>query len=133
MRSLFTIFVMLHGLVHLWYFTLSRGLVAYKPEMGWTGRSWLFSNLLGDSLTRTIAGVVYVVATVSFLVSGVGLFARAGWWRPLLTTSACLSAAAILVFWDGRTELIVQRGLIGLLINLGILLLVLGFRWPSFY
>lgn len=131
MRSLFTIFVLLHGLVHLWYFTLSQGLVAYKPEMGWTGRSWLFSDILGDSTTRTIASVVYVLATFAFLVSGVGLFARAGWWRPLLTASSCLSAAAILLFWDGRTELVVQRGLIGLLINLGILLLVLTFQWPS--
>jgi len=77
MRSLFTIFILLHGLVHLWYFTLSQGLVAYQPEMGWTGRSWLFSNILGDSTTRTIASVVYVLAAFAFLVSGVGLFARA--------------------------------------------------------
>jgi hypothetical protein len=131
MRSLFAIFVMLHGLVHLWYFSLSRGLVAFKPEMGWSGRSWLFTSLLGDSVTRSIASVVYLVASVAFLASGVSLFARVGWWRPLLTASSCFSAAVILLFWDGRTQLIVQRGLIGFLINLGVLLLILVVRWPS--
>lgn len=41
------IFMLLHGLVHLWYFVMSRGLVELKPEMGWSGKSWLLTNLLG--------------------------------------------------------------------------------------
>ena len=49
LRFLFGTFVVLHGLVHLWYFTLSQRLVEFKPEMGWTGKSWILSNLLGDS------------------------------------------------------------------------------------
>lgn len=40
-------FVVLHGLVHVWYVTLSQGLVEFQPEMGWSGRSWALSDPLG--------------------------------------------------------------------------------------
>jgi len=30
-------FLILHGLVHLWYLVLAFRLVEYKPDMGWTG------------------------------------------------------------------------------------------------
>ena len=120
-RILFGLFVVLHGLVHLWYFTLSQRLVEFKPEMGWSGRSWLFTNLLGDATTRMLAGVVYLAATIAFVVSGIGLFTGSDWWRPVLVGAAVFSAAIILVLWDGGRQLIVQKGLLGLLIDLGIL------------
>jgi hypothetical protein len=71
-RTLFGIFVMLHGLVHLWYVTLSRGLVEFRPEMGSTGQSWLFIPLLGDAATRWLATIVYALATFSFAAGGIG-------------------------------------------------------------
>jgi hypothetical protein len=51
LRFLIGIFIVLHGLVHLWYVVLSQGLVEFEPEMGWTGESWLLSRLLGESAT----------------------------------------------------------------------------------
>ena len=33
LRFLIGLFVILHGMVHLWYFTLSQWLVEFKPEM----------------------------------------------------------------------------------------------------
>jgi hypothetical protein len=99
--------------------------------MDWSGRSWIFTNFLGDSTTRTLAGVLYVVATLAFVVSGIGIFARADWWRPVLVASAVFSAAIILLLWDGSMQLIVQKGLIGLLIDIGILVALLIFKWPS--
>ena len=48
------LFIVLHGLVHLWYVVLSQKLVAFQPEMGWVGRSWLLTNVLGDSPTRSL-------------------------------------------------------------------------------
>ena len=49
LRFVISLFIVLHGLVHLWYFTLSQRLVEFKPEMGWSGRSWIFTNFLGDN------------------------------------------------------------------------------------
>jgi hypothetical protein len=39
LRILFGIFVVLHGLVHLWYVVLSQRLVEFQADMGWTGES----------------------------------------------------------------------------------------------
>lgn len=113
--------VVLHGLVHLWYVTLSRGLVAFEPEMGWSGRSWIFSSLIGDSATRGLASVLYVVATVVFVIGGIGILLQQDWWRPVVVGAAGFSTLVILLLWDGSTGQLVEKGLLGLLINGGIL------------
>lgn len=131
LRSLFAIFVILHGLVHLWFVVLSQGLIEVKPEMGWTPHSWLFTGLIGDTATRWLATIVSVLLAVTFAVSGIGLFARATWWRPLMMGSAAVSAALIALYWDGGTQLLVEKGLISFLIDVGILVALLVFDWPS--
>jgi len=129
-RALFGILVLLHGLVHLWYVTLSQGLVEFKPEMGWTGQSWLFSPLIGEGATRWLATVLYGLATLGFVAGSIGVFATSSWWQPVVIASAAFSAAIILLFWDGGLQMIVEKGLLGLLINLALLASLLIFRWP---
>jgi hypothetical protein len=128
-RFLTGLFIILHGLVHLWYFTLSRGLVEFKPDMGWTGKSWLLTGVLGDSTTRTLAAALYLVATIALVVSGLAIFLRAAWWQPLLMGSAAISVATILLFWDGEMQFMVQKGLLGLLIGAAILVVLLTNEW----
>ncbi len=127
-RLITGIFLVLHGLVHLWYFTLSQGLIEYQPEMGWTGKSWLFSNLFGNATTRSLSAGLYALATLLFVLGGTGLFLNTTWWRPLLLGAAGFSAALILLFWDGGWAMWVQKGLIGLVINLAVVIALLGFR-----
>ena len=131
LRFFIGLFIVLHDLVHLWYFSLSQRLVEFQPEMGWSGRSWILSNLLGDSTTRSLAGVLYVLATIAVVVSGIGIFIQAEWWRPMLLASAVFSSVIILLLWDGSTQLLVQKGLIGLIINVVILITLLLLKWPS--
>lgn len=131
LRLLFGIFIVLHGLVHLWYVTLSQRWVEFQPEMGWTGESWLFYPLLGDGATRWLATVLYGMAALGFVAGGIGIFSQQTWWRPVVIGSAALSAAIILLFWDGGWQRIVEKGLIGFLINVSILVALLLFDWPS--
>jgi hypothetical protein len=119
------IFIILHGLVHLWYFTLSQRLVEFQTEMGWDGSSLILSNIVREPDLRSIAGVLYVLAALAFVVGGIGIFARADWMRPVLIGAAVFSSIVILLFWDGSGEMLVQKGLLGLLINLGILIALL--------
>ncbi|NIV29154.1 MAG: hypothetical protein GWN58_06480 [Anaerolineae bacterium] len=128
---LYGIFVLLHGLVHLWYVTLSQQWVEFQPEMGWTGESWLFSPLLGDGATRGLATVLYSLATLGFVAGGVGVLARQDWWRPVVIGSAAFSAVIIILFWDGGLPRIVEKGLLGFLINVALLVALLVFDWPS--
>ena len=129
-RFLIGLFIALHGLVHLWYFVLSQQLVAFKPEMGWTGKSWLFTGWLGDPTARSLAGGLYLLATVALVAGGVAVFARLDWWRPLLAGAAIVSAVVILLTWDGSLQLALQKGLLGAAISAAILLAVLLLKGP---
>lgn len=131
LRTLFAIFVILHGLVHLWFVVLSQELIEVKPEMGWTPYSWLFTRVIGDAATRWLATVLSVLLALTFLVSGIGLLAGAAWWRALMIVAAAVSAALIAVYWDGGTRLLVEKGLVGFLIDVGILIALLVVNWPS--
>ena len=115
------IFIVLHGLVHLWYLTLSQGLVEFQAEMGWTGRSWLLSAFLGDPALRWLSTALYAVATLGFLAGGLGLVAQQDWWELITIAAAAISAVTIVLFWDGGTQMLVQKGLIGFLIDITIL------------
>lgn len=125
------IFIVMHGLVHLWYVTLSQGWVKFQADMGWTGKSWLFTNLLGDQPARTFASLAYTLAAIGFVAGGIGIFSQQDWLRPFLIGSAAFSSALILLFWDGSGEMLVQKGLLGLLINLAVLVAVLVFKLPA--
>ncbi len=121
-RTLAGIFFILHGLVHIWYIVLARKLVPFQPEMGWSGKSWLFTGLIGDGATRNLATLLLLLATVGFSAGGVGFLAQQPWSRSLLLVSAGISGLVLVFFWDGGFQRIAQKGLIGLLINLGILM-----------
>ena len=116
------LFIVLHGLVHLWYVVLSQKLVAFQPAMGWNGRSWLLTNLIGDSPTRSLASLLLILATLGLVLSGIGVMTRGEWWRPVLMGAAILSSVTLIMVWDGSPDLIVQKGLIGLVINVAILI-----------
>jgi hypothetical protein len=116
------LFIVLHGLVHLWYLVLSLKLVAFKPEMGWTGKSWLLTGIIGESATRTSASLFYILSAIGVVLGGVGVIIGGNWWRPLMISSLVLSSLTLLIFWDGLMDKIVQKGLIGIVIN-GVILI----------
>ncbi len=124
MTALAGIFIILHGLVHLWYVVLGFGWVAYQPEMGWRGGSWLLSAFIPPATLRSIAGVLFILAALAFVISGVGIFLQAGWLEDFILGAALFSSLLLLIFWDGKADLLVQKGLIGLIINLAVIALV---------
>jgi hypothetical protein len=125
------VFLVLHGLVHLLYFGQSRRLFELRPGLTWPDGSWIFSRLLGDETTRLLAGVSLVLAALGFVIGGVGIFARQGWWRPVVEIAAVLSMAIYILFWDGKFQALDAKGAIALLINLAILVVASILKWPS--
>ena len=125
MNALTGIFVILHGLVHLWYVVLSFQWVEYQPDMGWTGKSWMVSSFMPEATLRSIAGVLFIIATIAFVISGIGIFIRADWINHFIFGSAIFSSLVLIIFWDGQPGMLVQKGVIGLLINLVIMAIVL--------
>jgi hypothetical protein len=130
LRFIFGVFFVLHGLVHLLYFGQSARLFELRPGMVWPDGAWTFSKLLGDEATRILASIACVLAAIGFAAGGIGLLVSQTWWRPVVVASAAFSAIIFILFWDGKMQKLDDKGGIGLLINLAILVAVLVLRWP---
>jgi hypothetical protein len=130
-RIILGVFIVLHGLVHLLYSGQSQRLFELQPGMVWPDGSWAFSRLLGDEATRILASISYVLAAIGFMAGGIGILVSQAWWRPVVVASAAFSAVIIILFWDGKVQMLDDKGGIGLLINLAILVALLILRWPS--
>lgn len=114
------VFLALHGVVHLWYVVLSQGWVEVEDAMGWNGHSWLLSGSLADGTILSIATVVYVVVTLGFVVGGVGYALQTDWRSPVLIGAAILSTIMLVTMWDGQFDLLVEKGIVGVAINVAI-------------
>ena len=106
MRTLVAVFLILHGIFHLWYVTVSLRLIEYKSWMGWSGESWLLTTRIGDGGARTIAAVLYSLAAMGFVASGVGLLMEQLWFRLVLAGSVIISLIAVALFWYGKRSLL---------------------------
>lgn len=132
LRILFGIFIVLHGLVHLLYFGQSARYFELQPGMIWPDGSWLISKLLGEGGNRTLASILLVLAAISFVVAGIGVFAGQSWWHPVLVGAAVFSSVIFILFWNGTAQRLDNQGGVGILINLAILVALFGFHWPDF-
>ena len=117
-----------HGWAHVWYIILSQRLLEIKQDPGWTGESWLLSRLLEESTTRMVATLGYSASLIGFMVGGASLLLGRDWWRPLIIASTIVSSATIALFWDGEVSKLVDKGLIGLLINIAMILYLTYFN-----
>ena len=118
------VFLVLHGLVHIWYVVLSQGWVEVEDQMGWNGTSWLLSGLLPSNTILSVASLFYVVVTVGFVAGGVGYALDQDWASPVLVGAAILSTVVLVAMWDGQFDLLVEKGILGVVINLGVIYLV---------
>jgi hypothetical protein len=125
------VFLILHGAVHIWYVAMARSLVPGEADNIWNGQSWLLTRTLGDQITMTLATIVFPVTTLVFLVAGGALVAQQEWFATWAVAGAILSIAAIVGFWDGKPDHPIEKGLLGIIIDVGILVSVLYFEWPS--
>jgi len=124
------IFLILHGLVHLLYFGQSARRFELQPGMVWPDGSWVFAGPFGNEATRILASVACVLAAIGFVAGGIAIFATQAWWRPVILGSAAFSVVIFILLWDGQPHALANKGLLGILINLAILVALLVFRWP---
>jgi hypothetical protein len=131
MRFVFSIFIMLHGLIHLLYFGHGARYFELKPGMVWPDGSWVFSRLLGDEAARDLASISLLLAAIGLIVGGIGILVSQAWWRPVVVCAAAFSSVVFILFWNGRMQNLDGQGVVGLLIDIMILLAVLILRWPQ--
>ena len=129
-RILASVFLVLHGLVHLLYFAESARIFELKPGMIWPAGSWALSRPLGNNGTRTFASVFCILVAAGFVVGAVGLLLGQPWWRVSVVASAVVSAVLYLLCLDGRLRNLDGQGAVGLLLDVLILATILVLQWP---
>jgi hypothetical protein len=125
------IFFMLHALVHLLYAGQAMRFFELRPGLAWPDGAWLFARLLGDEQTRRLAAISLALGALGYLAGGLGLVLRQAWWRPTTVVAALLSALIFLLFWDGRWQDLPEKGAVGILISLVIVVGVMFLKWPA--
>ncbi|MGB8982771.1 MAG: hypothetical protein WCC12_12915 [Anaerolineales bacterium] len=121
----------LHGLVHVLYAGQSSQFFELRRRMTWPDASWAFSKLFGDERIRQVGTIALTLTALGFVAGGLGLFLGQGWWRPFALGAALLSSVIFILLWDGKFLALPDQGLIGLLINLGILFVISIWKWPA--
>ena len=129
-RIVATVFLVLHGLVHLLYFAQSARFFELKPGMIWPAGSWALSRILGDNGTRALASALCVLVAAGFIVGAAGLLSSQSWWSAPVVASAVVSAVLFLLCWNGQLQNIDGQGAVGLVLDMLILIAILVFRWP---
>ena len=129
-KILVSVFLALHGLVHLLYFAQSARIFELKPGMTWPAGSWALSRVLGDNATRTLASTFCVLVAAGFLMGAVGLLSSQSWWQRPVFASAGVSAMLFILCWNGQLRNIDGQGAVGLFLDALILISILIFRWP---
>ncbi|MFB6082194.1 MAG: hypothetical protein ABEJ67_05165 [Halanaeroarchaeum sp.] len=114
------VFLVLHGFVHLWYVVLSQGWVEVEDQMGWNGRSWLCSSVVPAETTLAVASLLYVAVALGFAGGAVGLVVGFEWAEAVVTAAAVLSTLVLVAMWDGEPDRLVEKGIIGVVINAAI-------------
>lgn len=124
LKAILSIVIILHGLVHIWYLLLLSKVVKFIPEMGWSGESWLVSGSSEVIWIRYTGIILYSLTCFLFVSSGISLLSNSSMTQNVLNISAILSSILIIFFFDGHFDMLIQKGLVGLIINVTIIFLI---------
>lgn len=129
---LFSLFVLAHGLVHLLYLAWAQGKMLPEDGFEFTGESWLLTSPLGGQTTRPVGMLLFAASALLFVITGIGLAFRQGWSPNWLALSAVASTLVLILMWDGKLSDLDDKGGIGVLINIALLVALYVFKYPAF-
>jgi hypothetical protein len=68
----------------------------------------------------TLASVWYVAVAVAFAAGGVGYALGQDWAAAMLVAAAAFSTVMLVAIWDGKPGLLVEKGVVGIAINVAV-------------
>jgi hypothetical protein len=120
MKVFIGIFIILHGLVHLFYFAHSKRIFELRPGMEWPDNSLALSKFMGIKTIRDFTSLICSLVAVAFVISGIAYLAKAAWAINLAIISVFFSSLLFILLWDGRFKKLDNQGAIAILINISI-------------
>jgi len=123
-RVVLAVVVGAHGIGHVLFLVNCLGLADWTQST----RSWLLTNLLGDTVTRGVGSLLWFAAMAGFIAVAVGIMGQSAWWRTLAIGSSVVSLVALALFLDKNpTQPAISAGLF----DVAVLVALLVLRWPT--
>ncbi len=132
------LYLMAHGGIHL-IFLFNFYDEEKNVYTGWSGRSWLLEKGLSLKLTSYIGKITWVVITILFIVSGLGVLdflVLDDYLTLLIILTSTLATLAFIVFYNGLSPT-PYHWILGVVINLVLIFFLvvfpndIGFLLPS--
>jgi hypothetical protein len=130
LRFIIAAVLFIHGIGHFMGVMPALRLVDVK---GWNSQSWLLTPLIGETASRILSAVLFLVALAGFIASALALL---GWivphdsWRTLAVVSAVISILTIVLFWNAFVALFPNKvGALG--VDIAVLVCLLVLNWPA--
>lgn len=124
-KLILALVVLAHGVGHLLFLAPTTRLADWA---GQTGHSWLLSGSVGDMPTRIVGSVLWTAA-ISLFVAGVGgMTTSQEWWRTVTVVGAVVSAAGIVVMWDGIAT---SNAVMAIVFDALVVIALVFAHWPS--
>jgi hypothetical protein len=123
-RIVVALVILAHGIGHVLFLAPCLGFA----QWGHSAQSWLLTGWLGDTVTRLLGSLLWLVVIVGFAAAGVGLLGQYAWWRTLAVASAGVSLLALILFVSGGNR---QPVLSAAVMDVAILVALVWLRWPS--
>lgn len=129
-RALIAAVLFIHGIGHVTGVMPALQLFDVK---GWNSRSWLLTPLIGETASRILSAVLFLVALVGFVASTLALLGWLvphEWWRTLALVSAVISIVTIVLFWNAFVSFFPNKvGALG--VDIAVLVCLLVLNWPT--
>jgi len=94
------------------YFELEKGFI-------WPDNSKLLANIFSLKTKKILAGVLCIIATISFVVAGICvLIGHSSWQQMEIIFPVILSTLLFVTFWDGGSHKLHTQGGIAIIINI---------------
>jgi hypothetical protein len=84
-----------HGIGHVLGWLPAWGIARFDDV---SIRSWLVSYVAGEPVSRMVAGLMFLIPTLGFVIAAAGLLTGQPWWRSVAVASAAVSLLATALF-----------------------------------
>lgn len=97
LRFAFALPLILHGLAHISGFLASWT----AADVGYSDHAWIFtSNIHIRSPVGKASGLLWLVAAMGLVGSGLGILSGEAWWAELGLAGAAISLVVIISWWN---------------------------------
>ena len=130
LRALVAVVQFIHRIGHVMGVLPALKLVSVE---GWNSRSWLLTPILGETISRILSIILFLIALIGFVASALALLGWVvphDWWRTLAVVSAVISIVTIVLFWNAFVAFFPNKvGALG--VDIAVLVCLLVLNWPT--